>query len=257
MRLAECACFILRMRLGPLADDKVKDIDYNDPQHVYTMLKQEFEPDTASNRLDKLSKFLSTLQSTGESTVRFGGRVRGLLREWSELWPAAYTLLMLKELWMHVVLRGLSPGFQHIRNGYAGAQTQDSSTLERLLDSNNAMDSATGTQATFATQLAPSHAHHSAGRLQHACLASSFDCLWCETNGNHFTEKCRNLLRSKEQRKANRAQSRAGTSKSKPPTHPPNQTVDSPVLCRALRSLLSLLRWLLAVSGSNSCFSMV
>jgi hypothetical protein len=140
--------------------------------------------------------------------------VRGLLREWSELWPAAYSLLMLKEeLWMHVVLRGLSPGFQHIRNGYAGAQTQDASTLERLLDSNDAMDSATGSQAAFAAQLAPSSAFNAAGRLQRARPASTFDCLWCETNGNHFTEECRNLQRSKEQRKANRAQSKVGTAR--------------------------------------------
>jgi hypothetical protein len=34
LQLAERACFILRMRLGPLADDKVKDIDFNDPQRV-------------------------------------------------------------------------------------------------------------------------------------------------------------------------------------------------------------------------------
>jgi hypothetical protein len=60
------------------------------------------------------------------STVRFGGHVRGLLREWSELWPAGYSLIKLKEeLWTHVVLRGLGPSFQHIRNGYAGAKKQD------------------------------------------------------------------------------------------------------------------------------------
>ena len=35
VRLAERACFILRMRLGSLADDRVKDIDYNDPQRIY------------------------------------------------------------------------------------------------------------------------------------------------------------------------------------------------------------------------------
>ena len=45
---------------------------------------------------------------------------------------------------MHVVLRGLAPGFQHIRNGYTGAGNQNAATLERLLDSNDAMDSATG-----------------------------------------------------------------------------------------------------------------
>ena len=37
MHLAEHACFILRMRLGPLANDKVKVNDYNDPQHIYAM----------------------------------------------------------------------------------------------------------------------------------------------------------------------------------------------------------------------------
>jgi hypothetical protein len=75
------------------------------PSASYTTLKQEFEPDTPANRLDKLSKFLNALQSTGESTVRFGGCVRGLLREWSELWPSAYSLTMLKEeLWMYIVL---------------------------------------------------------------------------------------------------------------------------------------------------------
>ena len=144
MRSAERVCAILRMCLGPLANDKVKDIDYNNPQRIYAMLKQEFEPDTASNCLDKLSKVLSALQNTWESTVQFGGGVCVLLREWSGLWPSAYTLLMPKEgLWMHVVLHGPSPGFQHIWNGYAGAQTQDSSTLARLLDSNDSMDSAT------------------------------------------------------------------------------------------------------------------
>jgi hypothetical protein len=117
---------------------------------------------------------------------------------------------------MHVVLHGLSPGFQHFRNGYAGAQTQDASILERLLDSNDAMDSATGSQAAFAAQLAPSRALNAAGRLQRARPASTFDCLWCETNGNHFIEECRNLQRSKEQRKANCAQSKVGTSKGKP-----------------------------------------
>jgi len=37
------------MRLGPLAEDKVKDIGYNDPQDVYQTLKHEFEPDIAAN----------------------------------------------------------------------------------------------------------------------------------------------------------------------------------------------------------------
>jgi len=77
--------FIMHMCLGPLAEDKVKEIDYNDPQHVYQTLKQELEPDTAANHLDKLSKFLNTLQSTGESTVQFGGHVCGLLCEWSTI----------------------------------------------------------------------------------------------------------------------------------------------------------------------------
>jgi len=31
----------------------------NDPQRVYQTLKQAFEPDTAANCLDKLSKFLN------------------------------------------------------------------------------------------------------------------------------------------------------------------------------------------------------
>ena len=56
---------------------------------------------------------------------------------------------------MHVVLRGLGPSYQHIRNGYAGAEKQDPATLERLLDSNDAMDSATGPQATFIAQASP------------------------------------------------------------------------------------------------------
>jgi len=130
LHLAECACFILNMCLSPLAEDKVKDIDYNDPKHVYNDLKQEFEPDTAANCLDKLNKFLNALQGNEESTVCYGGHVRGLLREWSELWPASYSHLKLKEeLWMHVVLHGLGPSFQHIRNGYAGAEKQDAATL--------------------------------------------------------------------------------------------------------------------------------
>ena len=39
------------------------------------------------------------MRSNEESTVRYGRRVCGLLREWSELWPASYSLLKLKELW--------------------------------------------------------------------------------------------------------------------------------------------------------------
>ena len=50
------------MRLGPLADDKVKDINYNDPQHIYTTLKQEFEPDTASNRVAKVGEVSNMAQ---------------------------------------------------------------------------------------------------------------------------------------------------------------------------------------------------
>ena len=55
---------------------------------------------------------------------------------------------------MHVVLHGPSSGFQDIRNSYADTQNQDSTT-ERLLDSNDAMDSAVGSQHAFAAQLAP------------------------------------------------------------------------------------------------------
>jgi transposase InsO family protein len=214
MRLAERACYILRQRLGPTAEDKVKDIDYNDPQRVHAVLKTEFEPDTPANRLDKLSKFMSALQSTGESTTRFGGRVRSLLRDWTELWPSTYTLTTLKEeLWMHVVLRGLTPGFQHIRNGYAGAEKQDVATLDRLLDSNDALDTPSSSQLAFAARTPPSIV---AGRLLRPRPASPFDCLWCETNGGHFTEECRNLQRSREQRKANRTQPKASTGKGTP-----------------------------------------
>jgi hypothetical protein len=77
------------------------------------------------------------------------------------------------------------------------------------------MDSATGSQAAFAAQLAPSSALNAAGCLKRARPASTFDCLWCENNGNHFIEECCNLQRSKEQCKANRAQSKVGTSKGK------------------------------------------
>ena len=69
LRLAERARFILHMRLGLLAEDKDKDIDYYDPQRVYNNLK-EFKPDTAANCLEKLNGFLNALQSTDESTVR-------------------------------------------------------------------------------------------------------------------------------------------------------------------------------------------
>jgi len=192
---SSCAC-----TWDPWLKDKVKGINYNDPQHVYQTLKQEFELETAANYLDKLSKFLNALQSTGESTVQFGGCMCGLLCEW-------------KELWMHVILCGLMPGFQHIRNGYASAENQNTTTLEWLLDSNDAMDSVTGPQAAFATQIATSSMLNSAGCLYHQHPPSLFDSLWCETNGNHFTEKCCNLQRSKEQHKANHTQSKASTSK--------------------------------------------
>jgi hypothetical protein len=84
----------------------------------------------------------------------------------NELWPAGYSLIKLKEeLWMPVVLRGLGPSFQHIRNGYAGAEKQDATTLERLLDSNDVMDSATGLQTAFAAQAPPTSALNASGRL--------------------------------------------------------------------------------------------
>ena len=117
---------------------------------------------------------------------------------------------------MHVVLRGLGPSYQHIRNCYAGAEKQDPATLERLLDSNDAMDSSTGSQATFIAQASPTNALNPSGRLLRPRPPSLFDCLWCETNGNHFTEECRNMQCSKEQRKVNRAQPKANTSKGKP-----------------------------------------
>jgi len=78
------------------------------PQGIYQTLKQVFELDTAANHLDKLSKFLNTLQSTGELTVQFGGL------------PTPSSMLK-EELWAHVVLCGLAPGCQHIKNGYTGA----------------------------------------------------------------------------------------------------------------------------------------
>jgi len=173
---------------GPRAEDKIKDIDHNDPKCVYP--KQESELDTAASHLDKLNKFLNALQSNGESTVCYGGRVRGLLREWGMLWSPACMLLKLKgELWMHIVLRGLNPSFQHIRNGYAGAEKQDAVTLERPLISNDAMDSATDLHTAFAAHAPPTSALNPSGRLLRPRPASAFDCLWCETNGNHFTEE--------------------------------------------------------------------
>jgi len=78
---------------------------------------------------------------------------------------------------MHVVLHGLTPGFQHIRNGYTSAGNLNATTFEQLLDSNDAMDSATGPQAAFITQVTPSNMLNSAGRLHHQRPASLFDYL--------------------------------------------------------------------------------
>ena len=47
--------------------------------NVYQALKQEFKPDTTAHYLDKLSKFLNTLQSTGESSCAVW---------WVCVWPA-------------------------------------------------------------------------------------------------------------------------------------------------------------------------
>jgi len=60
---------------------------------------------------------------------------------------------------------------------------------------------------------------NSAGHIYCHHPATLFDCLQCETNGNHFTNKCHNLQLSKEQCKANCTQSRpalARESHSKP-----------------------------------------
>jgi len=62
----------------------------------------------------------------------------------------------------------------------------------------------------------PASALNPSGRLHCPCPASAFDCLWGETNGNYFTEECRNMQRSKEQRKANRSQPKTPASKGKP-----------------------------------------
>ena len=71
---------------------------------------------------------------------------------------------------------------------------------------------------------APGSLRHTDSPQQHAQLSrphpspvpvSLFDCLWCETNGNYFIEY-RNLQRSREQRKANRTQTKPSTSKGKP-----------------------------------------
>ena len=92
---------------------------------------------------------------------------------------------------MHVVLHGLGPSFRHIRNGYTGAEKQDAATLEHLLDSNE--DSATDLHTAFAAHAPPISALNPSGRLLCPRPASAFDCLWCETNGNRFTEECRNM----------------------------------------------------------------
>jgi hypothetical protein len=72
------------------------------------------------------------------------------------------------------------------------------------------MDPATGLQTAFAAQAPPTSALNASGRLLRP-PASLFDCLWCETNGNHFTKECRNL-----QRLANCMQPKVTTSKGKP-----------------------------------------
>ena len=58
---------------------------------------------------------------------------------------------------MHMVLRGLGPSFQHIRNGDAGAKKQDAATLERLLDPNNAATDLL--QAHYRLPSSPKHSH--------------------------------------------------------------------------------------------------
>jgi hypothetical protein len=78
------------------------------------------------------------------------------------------------------------------------------------------MDAATGLQTAFAARAPPTSALNASGHWLRPCPASLFDCLWCETNGSHFTEGCHNLQRSKEQRKANRTQPKLTTSKGKP-----------------------------------------
>ena len=45
------------MCLGLLARDRIKDIDYNDPQCIYNL--KEFEPDITSNCLERLNKSLT------------------------------------------------------------------------------------------------------------------------------------------------------------------------------------------------------
>jgi len=188
----------------PLTEDNGNDIDYNDPKRVYNNLKQRFEPDTAANRLDKLNKFLNALQSNEEPTVHPGRQVRRLLVSGS------YTLLRLMELLCS--LRSLGPSFQHIRSRYTSAKKQDAATLEHLLDS------PTTPWTLLQTCTLPSRSMHplqmrSTLLVLRPCLPFAFYCFWCETNGNHFTEECRNMQRSKEQRKANRSQRKAPPAK--------------------------------------------
>jgi hypothetical protein len=78
---------------------------------------------------------------------------------------------------MHVILHGLGPSFQHIRIGYANAEKQEVATLERVLDSNDAMRSATGSQATFIAQASPTSALNPSGRLLRPRPASLLDCI--------------------------------------------------------------------------------
>ena len=75
------------------------------------------------------------------------------------------------------------------------------------------MDSATDVHTAFAAHAPPASALNPSGRLLRPRPASAFYCFWCETNGNHFTEECRNMQRSKEQRKANRSQRKAPPAK--------------------------------------------
>jgi len=68
----------------------------------------------------------------------------------------------------------------------------------------------------FAAHAPPTSALNPSGHLLHRRPASVVDCLRCETNGNHFTEECRNMQRSNEQSKANRSQPKTSASKGKP-----------------------------------------
>ena len=104
---------------------------------------------------------------------------------------------------MHVVLRGPGPSYEHqewLRQcGEGGSRHLGAPT--RLQD---AMGSAIDSWATFISQASPTNVKPS-GRLLHPRPPSPSDCLWCETNGDHFTEECRSMQRSKEQHRANRA----------------------------------------------------